>query len=532
MGSINSINNESDPLNAANVTINSQYTLPNADGAPDQALTTDGGGNVTWETVSSPGCLVWSEITADTNAVVNGAYICNATSAITITLPATFGQGDTIKIVGKNTGGWAVAPNTGDTIYYLDESVGDTGSFSPTNDRGCCEIHGITDNSEWEITEVEDTDFNPVSITGTIAAGYKSSYALGTDGIAKSWGDDALGVLGNNYATGPVSTPITVFGGIRFNKIVAGGGFNSTNNYSGVQGIANDSTGRIWGAVTLAGGLAPRIFASTNLRCSAPTKLGYDYTIIDTDTAAHHALILRSDNTVYAYGYNGVGQLGDNSVVTRSPPTAVVGGHSFTQVTCSGDTSDRGLSGALKADGSVWMWGYNAYGQLGDNSTTSRSSPVSVVGGHSFIQISSGGARETAALKADGTVYCWGYNSNGQLGDNSTTNRSSPVSVVGGHSFIQVSAGGLFVAALKADGTVWTWGQNSSGQLGNNSTTRVSSPVSVVGGYSFIEIHAGTDHMLGLTHDSHVYAWGLNDLGQLGDNSTTNRSSPVSVIGL
>ena len=131
---------------------------------------------------------------------------------------------------------------------------------------------------------------------------------------------------------------------------------------------------------------------------------------------------------------------------------SVVGNHSFTHI--AGSLTTFGL----KADGSLWAWGYNAHGEIGNNTTTSYSSPVSVVGNHSFIQISAAYVESAYGLKVDGSVWAWGSNSNGQLGNLTTTSYSSPISVVGNHSFIQISAGSDgatgFVAGLKADGLV------------------------------------------------------------------------------
>jgi alpha-tubulin suppressor-like RCC1 family protein len=126
----------------------------------------------------------------------------------------------------------------------------------------------------------------------------------------------------------------------------------------------------------------------------------------------------------------------------------------------------------------VWAWGFNSFGQLGNNSTVNRSSPVQVVGGHSFTEIAAGFGH-SLALKANGEVWSWGLNGQGQLGDNSTVGKSSPIQVVGGHSFTKAAAGGSHSLALKANGEVWAWGNNSAGQLGENNIDPKSSPIQV-----------------------------------------------------
>jgi hypothetical protein len=144
----------------------------------------------------------------------------------------------------------------------------------------------------------------------------------------------------------------------------------------------------------------------------------------------------------------------------------------------------------------AWSWGYNVIGQLGDNTTTSRLSPVSVVGGFTdWVQISAGESH-TAAVRANGTAWAWGSNGNGLLGDNTVTARSSPVSVVGGFTdWVQISAGTSHTAAVRANGTAWAWGYNALGRLGDNTTLSRVSPVSVVGGFTdWVQIAAGGGH--------------------------------------
>jgi alpha-tubulin suppressor-like RCC1 family protein len=183
----------------------------------------------------------------------------------------------------------------------------------------------------------------------------------------------------------------------------------------------------------------------------------------------------------------------------------------------------------------MWGWGYNAEDNLGDNSTTARSSPVAVVGNHLFVSFNTG-QNHTLALKEDGSCWSWGRNAAGPLGNNTTTSYSSPVAVVGGHAFSVVASGGgsaglAHSMALKSDGSVWTWGYNNNGQLGTNNTTSYSSPVAIVGGHSFFTIYAGQNYCSGYKTNGEIWNWGNNASGQLGDSSTTNRSSPVLVVG-
>lgn len=203
-------------------------------------------------------------------------------------------------------------------------------------------------------------------------------------------------------------------------------------------------------------------------------------------------------------------------------------------------SSGTGETLALKGDGTVWSWGYNNYGQLGINNTIDQTSPVQVLGlggtgALSGMTAVSAGTYFSLALKSDGTVYAWGGNFYGMLGNNSVTNSKVPVQVVdvGGSGILSnvvaVSAGGDHSLALKSDGTVWAWGRNTYGQLGTNNITEQHAPVQVldVGGSGnlsgIIAISAGNYFSLAIKSDGTVYAWGRNNSGQLGINNTTDQ---------
>ena len=159
-------------------------------------------------------------------------------------------------------------------------------------------------------------------------------------------------------------------------------------------------------------------------------------------------------------------------------------------------------------------------------------SPVQV-SGLSGVQAIVAGTAHALALKNDGTVWAWGANSNGQLGDGTGTDRSTPVQVTGGMAGVTALAAGVTHSlAAKNDGTVWAWGGNDAGQLGDGSTTDHSTPVQVSGGLvGAVGLAAGTYHSLAVKNDGTVWAWGGNDLGQLGDSTTTGRRTPVQVRG-
>jgi alpha-tubulin suppressor-like RCC1 family protein len=240
------------------------------------------------------------------------------------------------------------------------------------------------------------------------------------------------------------------------------------------------------------------------------------------------ASILTSSSTTYSWGYNQNGQLGDNTTISRSSPVSVVGGFTDWCQLSAGKYHNLGV----RSNGTAWAWGGGGYGRLGNNNTIVLSSPVSVVGGFTdWCQVAAGGCH-SLGVRSNGTAWAWGLGSFGRLGDNNTTNRSSPVSVLGGFTdWCQVAAGVLHSLGVRTNGTAWSWGRNYNGQLGNNSNIDRSSPVSVVGGFTdWCQVAAG-GHSLGVRSNGTAWAWGPNSCGQLGNNNTTQRSSPVSVVG-
>jgi len=331
-----------------------------------------------------------------------------------------------------------------------------------------------------------------------------------------TWGYNLYGQLGDNTSVNNSSPVQTIAGGTNWRQV--SGGANHT------VAIKTDGTLWLWGyngvgqlgdnTVTSKSSPVQTIAGGTNWR--------------QVSGGSSHTAAIKTDGTLWLWGFNSNGQLGDNTLTNKSSPVqTIAGGTNWRQVACG-----NSHTAAIKTDGTLWTWGFNIYGQLGDNTTTSKSSPVqTVVGGTNWRQVASG-AIYTAAIKTDGTLWSWGYNLYGQLGDNTSVNKSSPVqTIAGGTNWRQVASGSSHTSAIKTDGTLWTWGYNTNGQLGDNTTASKGSPVqTVVGGTNWRQVACGTDHTAAIKTDGTLWSWGYNLYGQLGDNTTTSKSSPVQTI--
>jgi RHS repeat-associated protein len=186
---------------------------------------------------------------------------------------------------------------------------------------------------------------------------------------------------------------------------------------------------------------------------------------------------------------------------------------------------------ALKTDGTVWAWGKNSSGQLGNNSASNSLVPVQVTSLTGAVDVAAGYSH-SLAVKSDGTVWAWGSNAFGELGNNTLVESHVPVQVTGLTGVIAVAAGAGHSLAVKSDGTVRAWGENVSGQLGNNTTTSSSIPVQVSSLTGAVAVAAGGGHSLTRKTDGTIWGWGSNGSGELGNNTITNSPIPVQATGL
>ncbi len=242
--------------------------------------------------------------------------------------------------------------------------------------------------------------------------------------------------------------------------------------------------------------------------------------------------VIKTDGTLWAWGYNPFGMLGQNNRTDYSSPVQIPG---TTWSVVSSGTQNIGTVAAVKTDGTLWSWGYAGYGQLGNNDRTRRSSPVQVPGTTwNNVSVSD---RNVHATKTDGTLWVWGTNGYGQLAQNNdgpSGGKSSPVQIPGTNWTGDLASGQGLLGAIRGDGTLWLWGQNESGNIGQNEPSsnqnHRSSPVQVPG-TTWDELSMTGRSCMAIKTDGTVWGWGNNDQGNLGQNDVVSRSSPVQIPG-
>ena len=354
-----------------------------------------------------------------------------------------------------------------------------------------------------------------------------------------AWGSNAAGQLGIGVTTAstvPVATDMT---GVLAGKIIVA--ISSGSNHC--LALGSDGTLASWGDSSY--GQAGNGNTTNNSLPVLVDRTGVlaGKTVVAVATGNMYCLALCSDGSVAGWGQGDAGQLGNGSMAQSNTPvlankTGVLAGKTVVAIAAGGFHAL-----ALCADGTMAAWGYNGYGALGNNSTSQANSPVlvnqtGVLAGKTVVAIAAG-TYHSLALCSDGTLAAWGYNTYGQLGNNSTTNALVPVAVdltgvLAGKTVNAIAAGGNHNLALGADGTLAAWGYDTYGQLGNNSTTQSPVPVAVdrtgvLSGKTVVDIAAGPNHSFARCADGVLASWGYNNYGQLGNAGTTNSGVPVAV---
>ena len=334
-------------------------------------------------------------------------------------------------------------------------------------------------------------------------------------------------------AAGATATPtITPAGGTfttrRTVTIAGAGGATLRYTTNGADPTASDTLVPGGGQVVVDRAQILKVRAwATGLTQSAVRRA--DFVITGAIAAgSSHTLALKEDGTVWAFGANNLGQVGNGTMVNQLSPVQVLTG-------AVAIAAGHEHSLAVKADGTVWAWGRNNTSQLGDGTTLVKLTPVPMTGLTGAVSVA-GGMNHSLVLKADGTVWAVGANPAGQVGDGTTTTRSTAVAVLGLSGATAIAAGTETSAAVHSDaagaGWVFTWGKNTLGQLGEGSLLNRLAPVQVPLTVPVLDVVAGAEMMAVRRSDFIVATWGNNPFGQLGIGSTTAASTPRSVMAV
>ena len=354
-------------------------------------------------------------------------------------------------------------------------------------------------------------------VTAVAAAGDYTA-VLKADGTVWAWGRNDNGQLGDGSFTAR-SIPVQVTGLADVVQIAAGR----------FHMLARRSDGTVWSW----GANNYGELGDDGPNRATPARVAGLSAVVEIAAGAYHSLARTSDGAVWGWGANDYGQLGDGAPTElyrgRFQPTRVAGLGDVTQIAGGGY-----FSLALKSDGSVWAWGHNETGAVGDGTTaTMRTVPTRVAGLASGVVQVSAGYWYSAALKNDGSVWAWGDGGSGQLGDGQYVSVLAPIQLPGlPPSTQRVVAGFLHSFALASDGSVYAWGHNTTGALGDGTTVTRLTPTRANEVPAMSMVAVGGGHTVALRPDGTVMTWGDNAWGQLGNAALTFRSTPTVVPGL
>jgi len=403
-----------------------------------------------------------------------------------------------------------------------------------------------------------------------VAAGFEHSLALHYDGTVWAWGGNNFGQLGDGTLLDRTE-PVQV---INLDSVI----YIATGFYHSFA-IREDGSLWAWGQNDFG-----QLGDGTTIKRNFPVQIMEGVSFV---SGGHgHTIAVSSDGELLTWGDNEFGQLGDGTHTGRLIPQIIMDMNSVVNI-----SAGQNHSLAIKYDGSLWAWGANNANQLGDGTNENRLNPIFIDIIEGTLKQVSGGTNHTLAVLEDGSLFAWGGNAEGQLGNDGNTNESRPTRIETIDSVTQVSAGGLHSMAVREDGSLWVWGNNSGGQLGTGDTARIYAPVqisnrvydisagksnghslSTIGHTRFLQsslqiwgttigtdnqtemiltptivpvpspqshiaidpppprimISAGKTHSLVLTEDRVLWAWGANESGQLGDGGTyTYRENPA-----
>lgn len=368
-----------------------------------------------------------------------------------------------------------------------------------------------------------DVQNDPFLVTGVfpqaapaqrIAMGSFHTLAVRNDGSLWAWGRNHAGQLGDGSQTNRTS-PVRIGSSNSWIAVAAGEGFS--------LGLRSDNTLWAWGARDW-GQVGDGVFSTTPVL--TPKQIG-GAEWVGMDVGPGHTLALKVDGTLWGWGYNGYGNLGNGTTNNLSVPTQEIHRTRDWVGVAAGTIHSMGL----KADGSLWAWGWNDYGTLGLGHTSSSTVPVVAARGWEDWTLPEAGHEHSMALHENGSLWTWGRNQFQQLGAASSVGMNSLPGTHVVNRWMRATPGHWHNAGIRKDGTLWSWGWNSHGQLGANQplSSSAATPVrEATNATNWNDVFAGVDFTAGLRDDGTLWAWGNNTYGQLGTGGTApSQNSPV-----
>ena len=479
---------------------------------------------------------------------LEGSTTSNAatlTVTAAVVAPAITTQPQNLSVSAGSSAAFSVVA-TGSALTYQWQRSNDAGVTFSNVAGATAASYSLTaaaagdDNARFRVVvsnSIGSVTSNPATLTVTttapsatrpikLAAGGSHSVAILANGSMVAWGENSIGNLGDGTTT-PRSGPVPV--------LVINDGL--TVAASSHTLVVRSTDGSVWAWGNNDWGQVGDINNPCNGNCplrATPARSGTLLNAVSVAAGSLHSLAARADGTVWAWGNNDHGQLGDGTTAQHSVPNQVPGLSGVVMVAAHGN-----FSLALKGDGTVWAWGSNNHGQLGDGTTAEQHVPVRVTGlAHAFwiaagfehaIAIDDGGAVQHPSQLHLGQPYVWGSNQFGQLGTGSTTDLTMPQSIAG--VLRDASGGGAHTLLLYFDNVLFGAGRNAEGQIGDGTTADRSSPA-FVSAVLCEAVSAGAGHSLCADATGQVWAWGQNTGGQVGDGTLVNRPTPVRVTGV
>ncbi|MFZ5354116.1 MAG: FecR domain-containing protein [Bacillota bacterium] len=411
------------------------------------------------------------------------------------------------------------------TVALHMSTTSDTSGFTDTGlniapDAGTAVLGGLTNGTQYWFKlvvtgGVNEGESNVVTVTPTVVAytavsgGDYHTIGLKSDGTLWAWGSNNNGYTGLGIISGYTTTPAQIGTDIRWKQISAGSIFNAA--------IKEDGTLWTWGYNSYYDVLGYSAEYQTT-----PRQVGTDKDWKMVSAGDRHIMAIKDDGSLWALGYNGAGQLGVGDKTNRS---------SFTRVGTDTDWANIYAGSnhtlALKTDGTLWSWGNNTYGQLGRDASGDYPSPGQV-GTDTNWKTAAAGVWYTLAVKTDGTLWAWGNRGSGKLGDPAlTTDQFTPQRIGTDTNWDDVFTKGNASIALKTDDTLYAWGYNAYGQVGDGTTTQVNAPVQITGTWKYIS--GGSNNTFAIKTDGSLWVWGYNETYNLGDGTNVNKLSPIQI---